>query len=100
MASTDPLALPTTRAVWEARLRSGHRIRFRPDLIADRWLVDLWSKAGTQILGGEPLVVSADLWAQYRARDVGFPTAALVVSGSDPTADLPLADQDLTLREV
>lgn len=96
-----PAALPRDRAVGDYRLRSGHRIRLRPDPVGGGWRVDLWSLAGTAILAGEPLVVTPDLWAQYRPRGVGFPDAALRVEGpGDPVATAALSDQDIVVTEV
>lgn len=95
-----PLALPPDRVVGDYRLRSGHQVRFRPDPVGGGWRVDLWSLAGALILAGEPLVVSSDLWAQYRASGAGFPEAALEVTGADPSEAEGLGVQDLTLREL
>jgi hypothetical protein len=95
----SPLRLPTVRAVIDARLRSGHRIRFRPDPSRARWLVDLWAIDGTAILAAEPLVITADLWEPYRARRSGFPAGPLRVEGLADPDDGPLADQAITLYE-
>lgn len=94
-----PLRLPDARAVGDYRLRSGHKIRLRPNVSTGGWLVDLWSQGGELILAGEPLVITDDLWAQYRARG-GFPAAPLRVEGpEDPSSGLPLSAQDLVLCE-
>lgn len=96
----SPLRLPTLRAVTEARLRSGHRIRFRPDPTRRRWLVDLWAIDGTAILAAEPLVITADLWEPYRACRCGFPDGPLRVEGLADPDDGPLADQSIALYET
>ena len=62
--------------------------------------MDLWSLAGSLILAGEPLVVTADAWAQYRPNGAGFPDNALEVTGTDPDQALGLGSQDLTIRET
>lgn len=93
----DPLELPSARAVGDYRLRSGHRIRLRP--AGAGWRVDLWSLGGDLILAGEPLVVSSDLWAQYRPRG-SFPAPRLRVAGpADPDGALALNAQDVALYE-